>query len=176
MDVEAVDGAGTALVVLGPDDVDLDARSLLDLYGRGGHTLAYPPYRTREALADWLSGLLPRARSFVAVEGTRVVGHAVLVPEVDGAPEFAVFVDPAYRDRGVAGELLRRAVADADDAGMGAVVMHVQASNGPMLHLARSNGFRDVTEPLGTDQYALHRLRRPLGGQPGDGHGRSSRD
>ena len=161
-----VDKLGTALLVLPAEDARLDADALVDLYDCGpeGHTLSYPPYRTRGALRDWLVELMDRARSFVALDGGRPVGHALFAPEADDEPEFAVFVDVDHRGRGIAGELLRHCIVHAAADGHDALVMHVQENNGAMLALATTHGFSVVGEPDGGDQYALLRLRLPLSG------------
>lgn len=159
-----VDKQGLALLVLPLEDAGLDAETLVDLYDCGPeyHTLSYPPYRTRGALAGWLEDLLGRARSFVALDGDRPVGHALFAPVADDEPEFAVFVDPDYRGRGIAGELLRHCIVHAAVDGYVALVMHVQEDHGAMRNLARTHGFSVTGEPDGTDQYALLPLRLPL--------------
>lgn len=163
-----VDGRGTPLLVLPSEDVGLDAEGLVDLYdcGPAGTSLSYPPYRTSDALLDWLADLLGRARSFVALDDGQPVGHAVFAPVTDEEPEFAVFVDPEYRGRGIAGELLRHCMVHADAEGCRALVMNVQVNNGAMLHLAENHGFVASGEPYGADRYALAPLRVPLGSSP----------
>ena len=161
-----VDKLGTPLLVLPAEEVGQDAAALVDLYDCApeGHTVSYPPYRTRTALLEWLEDLLGRARSFVALEGGRPVGHALFAPTTADEPEFAVFVAPDHRGRGVAGELLRHCIVHAAVDGHDALVMHVQEDHGAMLALAETHGFAVVGEPEGTDQYALLRLRLPLSG------------
>lgn len=158
------DKLGTPLLVLEPEAVGLDAGMLVDLYDCGpeGHSLTYPPYRTRDALLEWLVDLMDRARSFVALDGDRPVGHALFAPVTAEEPEFAVFVDPDYRGRGIAGELLRHCIVHVAAHGHDALLMHVQENHGAMLALARTHGFSVVGEPDGTDQYSLLRLRLPL--------------
>lgn len=162
------DGDGRPLLVLPVEDAAVSRTALLDLYDCGpeGHSLSYPPFRRRDALGEWLDRLLPKGEHLVAVDGGRPVGHAVAVPTDEGVDEFAVFVGPEDRGRGVARELLKHVVVRAADRGLAALVMHVQTTNRPMLAIARDQGF----EPVGTDgrddTYALVTLHLPLQDSP----------
>ena len=162
------DKAGTPLLILAPESVGVDAGDLVEIYDCGpeGHTMSYPPYRSRDALLRWLEDLMDRGRSFVALDGDRPVGHAVFAPETAEEPEFAVFVDPEYRGRGIAGELLRHCIVHAAADGHRALVMHVQENHGAMLRLAESHGFTVEGDADGTEQYALLPLRLPLERSP----------
>jgi len=161
-----VDKLGTPLLFLDPAGANVDAEAILDLYDCGpeGHSMSYPPYRSRDALSDWIAGLLDRGRNFVALDDGRPVGHAVFSPETGEEPEFAVFVDPSYRGRGVAGELLRHCIVHAAVAGHRALVMNVQANHRTMLALAESHGFAVEGEADGDEVYAFRFLRLPLAG------------
>ena len=158
------DKLGTPLLVLAPEAAGVDAEDLVEIYDCGpeGHTMSYPPYRTRDALLRWLEDLMDRARSFVALDGERPVGHALFAPVTGEEPEFAVFVDPDYRGRGIAGELLRQCIVHAAAEGHRALVMHVQENHGAMVRLAESHGFAVAGEADGTEQYALLPLRLSL--------------
>ena len=160
-----VDKFGTPLLFFDPADAGVGAEAILDLYDCGpeGHSMSYPPYRSRDALADWIEGLLDRGRNFVALDDGRPVGHAVFAPETGEEPEFAVFVDPSYRGRGVAGELLRHCIVHAGVEGHRALVMNVQANHRTMLALAESHGFV-VEDDDPEEAYAFRHLRLPLAG------------
>ena len=162
------DKLGTPLLVLDTEDAGVDAESLLDLYDCGpqGHSMSYPPYRSRDGLAEWLTELRARARGFVALDGARPVGHAVFAPATGEEPEFGVFVDPDYRGRGIAGELLRHCIVHAAVDGHRALVMNVQANHRAMLALAESHGFIVQDDDDSDEVYAFRNLRLPLAGSP----------
>ena len=80
----------------------------------------------------------------MAFDGTRPVGHAVLTPSDAAEPEFGVYVDPAYRGRGLASELLRHCIAHAIAEGYRGVVMVVERENEAMQAIARNHGFEVV--------------------------------
>lgn len=149
-----VDARGTPLLVRPIEETAVDADALLSLYDRGAATdsVAYPPYVTTSGLADWLSDVLADGWNVVATRDGRPVGHAILVPAAATVPEFGVFVHPDHRGRGIAGELLRHAIAHAADAGCEAVVMSVEAGNGAMRSIADEHGF-DVVETPGADDW-----------------------
>lgn len=169
-----VDRLGTPLLVLPVTDAPVERRDLLDLYdcGREWHSVSYPPYATRPSLAGWLDGLVDRGRGLVALDGRVVAGHAVLVPESSDEPEFGVFVDPAYRGRGIAAELLRHAIAHAADAGLRGIRMEVERSIEAMHAIATAHGFEDVGDPSSDDwvgmvSYRLDLERSPVVDQVG---------
>lgn len=163
-----VDKYGTPLLVLDPATAGVGLEALLDLYDCGpeGHSMSFPPYRTRGALADWIEGLLERGRNFVALDDGRPVGHAVIAPETAEEPEFAVFVDPDYRGRGIAGELLRHCIVHAAVDGHRALVMNVQETNRAMMALATAHGFVVEDDGPAEEIYAFRSLRLPLVGSP----------
>lgn len=163
-----VDRLGTSLLVLPVTDAPVEPEDLLDLYdcGREWHSVSYPPYATRQSLADWLSGLLERGWGLVAFDGPVVAGHAILVPESSREPEFGVFVDPAYRGRGIAAELLRHAIAHAADAGLRGIRMEVEQSIEAMHAIATAHGFESVGNPSSDDRMGMVFYRPDLERSP----------
>jgi ribosomal protein S18 acetylase RimI-like enzyme len=163
-----LDKQGRPLLVLPFEDASVSRRALLDLFdcGPAGHSASYPPYRRREALDEWLDGLLDDGENLVVVDDEVPIGHAVAMPSGDDASEFAVFVAPEHRGRGIARELLRHVVVRAAEAGLVALVMHVQQTNKPMLAIAREQGFETVETDAEDDRFAMIALRLPLQDSP----------
>jgi len=64
----------------------------------------------------------------------------------DGDAELGVSVLSGYRRRGIGGALLARAVLRARNWGVRALFMHCLRENGTVMHLARRQGMRIVTE------------------------------
>lgn len=163
-----VDKLGTPLLFLPLVDAHVDDGALLELYdcGNAGHSLSFPPYSTRESIAAWLDGIVERGRNVVALDGRRLVGHAVLTPSSVEEPEFGVFVDPGYRGRGLASELLRHAIAYAAADGYRGVVMSVSRENRAMRSIATAHGFEVVDTPDPDDWIGFFSYRLPLDWSP----------
>jgi|GEM_PF-762584 len=156
------------LLVLPFEDATTTRGALLDLYDCGpeGHSASYPPYRRREALDDWLTRLLEKGENLVVLDDGVPIGHAVAMPAGEDVSEFAVFVGPDHRGRGLARELLRHVVVRVADDGLAALVMHVQTTNKPMLAIARDQGFDIVDPDDAEDRFAMVGLRLPLVDSP----------
>ena len=112
--------------------------------GGGGE----PPHDDHEP--DWLSEVVtaldaPHVRTFVAEAGGRVIGTARV--ELAERPYFRiadirrVYVDPAWRRRGVASELMRVAEAAAREGGAKEARLSVVAENASALQLYRKLGY-----------------------------------
>ena len=159
-----VDKLGTPLLFLALADTPVDHDALADLYdcGEAGHSLSFPPYSTRTSIESWLSGLVERGRNTVVVDGERLVGHAVLTPATAEEPEFGVFVDPDYRARGLASELLRHAIAYAAHDGYEGIVMAVERENRAMRSIATAHGFEVAETPDPDDWIGFVSYRLPL--------------
>jgi len=71
---------------------------------------------------------------------------AAHVARASGHAELGVSVLRGYRNRGVGGALLMRAVLRARNWGVRTLLMHCLRENETMLHLARKQGVRIVTE------------------------------
>ena len=109
--------------------------------------MGIPPLGGRKAVAEWVEGLVDRGRNVVAVAGDEVVGHAVLVPADGPAPELAVFVAPAYQNRGV-GTALCEALVDAGvAAGHERLVLSVTDANRWAQRVYEKLGFEVESNP-----------------------------
>jgi GNAT superfamily N-acetyltransferase len=86
------------------------------------------PVTRRDAVA--FASVDHRARDgFVAIHGSRVVGHLALEPRGGGVDEIAVVVDDRIQGRGVGTLLLAAGLASARLRGIGWVVAWVVAEN-----------------------------------------------
>ena len=163
-----LDKRGEPLLFWPLDDVSVDVEALLDLYdcGAAAHSLSYPPYSTRRGLSSWLERVVEEGWNVVATDGDRLVGHAVLTPAEAEEPEFGVFVDPAYRGRGIAAELLRHCIAYGADAGYRGLVMAVERENRAMRAIATDHGFEVVAVPSDDDWIGFVSYRLALSDLP----------
>ncbi|MXV62713.1 GNAT family N-acetyltransferase [Natronorubrum sp. JWXQ-INN-674] len=125
-------------------------------YPERHRSMGIPPV-TRERIGNWLERLLDRGFNIVAVHGGRVIGHAAYSPCSSVEPQFVVFVDPAFHDRGIGSELCRHVIAQAADAGHEALVLDVDAANERAVHVYHRMGFETV-ERSGDDL----RMRLPF--------------
>jgi RimJ/RimL family protein N-acetyltransferase len=123
----------------------LDESSVLMQWYEGYRPLAesqgLPP---REDLArrQWVQTLMDRGQNLVAWIEDRPVAHACLLPDPDrGDAEFVIFVDLAYRNRGLGTELARLAVDRARAMGLKRIVLTVEPYNFRAIHLYQKVGF-----------------------------------
>ncbi|MBW1681747.1 MAG: GNAT family N-acetyltransferase [Deltaproteobacteria bacterium] len=110
------------------------------------------PYESRDfqALRDmrWIQGLLETGENFLAWREGSVVGHGVILPDLDKKDaEYLVFVSRGERGKGV-GTALTRAVLDhAAGLGLESVWLTVGAYNMRAARLYRKFSFRFLEEP-----------------------------
>ncbi len=131
-------------------------RPVLDVEGRGMLRYMRMLYRQR-----WVRGWIPRGHvpelrlvGWVWEEDGRVVGHAALHsrPATRAYILVNVVVDPAYRGRGIARQLVQQALAWAAKR-QRPVWLEVEAENQPARHLYRKLGFTHVTS---RDLWRIH--------------------
>lgn len=101
-------------------------------------------------IAHWLDQLQHKSRSLLAVEGTRVVAHALLCPISDAAVEFTIFVHQDFRGEGLGTALTRLAMDYAARMGFAQVFLTTELSNFPALRLYRKLGFQ-ITSSFGDE-------------------------
>jgi ribosomal protein S18 acetylase RimI-like enzyme len=92
-------------------------------------------------IARWLDELQNKSRALLALDGPRVVGHALLCPISDAAVEFTVFVHQDFREEGLGTELTRLAIAHATEMGFAEIYLTTELTNFPALRLYRKAGF-----------------------------------
>lgn len=88
----------------------------------------------------------PRSATWVAEEDSQIAGFTVVewFDEPDAgriAYIQTIEVDPEFRRRGIAAELLRRAEASAQTAGARLLWLHVESTNEAAIGLYRAHGF-----------------------------------
>ncbi|MFU8867397.1 GNAT family N-acetyltransferase [Natronococcus sp.] len=120
-----------------------DLVSMYEGYPDAHRSMGLPPVG-RGRIENWLERLLERGFAVVAVHDGRVAGHAAYAPRSSVEPQFLVFVDPAYHDRGIGSECCRQLIAYAADAGHEALVLDVDAENERACHVYRRMGFETV--------------------------------
>lgn len=104
-------------------------------------TQGLPPARV-EVRLEWIQHLIESGENFLVWLGDKVVGHCSLIRERDRAQgEYLIFVDQPYRNRGLGTALTRSAVQRAEELGMEAVWLTVEALNFKAVKLYRKNGF-----------------------------------
>ncbi|MFW6321427.1 MAG: N-acetyltransferase family protein, partial [Halohasta sp.] len=95
---------------------------------------------------SWVEMLLEEGHNIVADGPEGLVGHAVYTPVEAAQPELAVFVHPAFHDRGIGTELCKRIAAAAADAGREALELHVERHNRAAIAVYRRIGFEVVDD------------------------------
>jgi ribosomal protein S18 acetylase RimI-like enzyme len=85
--------------------------------------------------ATWVAEEGPEIAGFTVVEwyGEAAAGRVAYIQTIE--------VAPAFRCRGIASELLRRAESSARAAGASLLWLHVESTNEPAIRLYRAHGF-----------------------------------
>jgi ribosomal protein S18 acetylase RimI-like enzyme len=113
-----------------------------------------------EACRRWVQKLLKDGENFLAWREGRVIGHASIMPDdqkKDG--EFLIFVDQAYRNRGVGKALTNVALGEAGELGLTSIWLTVETYNFRAIHLYRKCGF----QTCGQDDHERKMIRTVSG-------------
>lgn len=124
---------GARIAVRGMVEADCAAVAAIDALGS-----------SRPWSADLFAGELTQAvphHYVVASEGPRIVGFAGSIVMVDDLHITNIAVDPAFRRRGIAIELMVSLIEYARGADVNGVTLEVRASNDAALALYRRFGF-----------------------------------
>jgi RimJ/RimL family protein N-acetyltransferase len=121
-----------------------DLLSLLEMY-----RLFHPkpasqglPPEDPETCDNWVMNLCEIGENLLARKGKRVVGHAVLIPDVKGrSGEFVIFVEQNHRNLGIGTELTRFTLERSTHLGFDSVWLTVNISNVAAVKLYRKLGF-----------------------------------
>jgi RimJ/RimL family protein N-acetyltransferase len=105
-------------------------------------------------IARWLNEVQQKSRALLALDGRRVVGHALLCPISDAAVEFTIFVHQDYRRKGLGTELTCLAMALAREMGFAEIFLTAELTNFPALRLYRKVGF-EIRSSYG-DECEMH--------------------
>ena len=103
-----------------------------------------PPFRfSRATMRQLISD--PDSATWIAFEHEQMAGFAIVYwshpPEQSVAYIQTLEVAPAHRNRGIAGELLRRLEESVRSAGAQVIWLHVAESNAPAIRLYESHGY-----------------------------------
>jgi len=140
LEIRMSDGSILLVRAFDPDDFPV----LVEMYK------GFDPKRVAQGLpppdvpriAQWLDRLQSKSRALLALDGKRVVGHAILCPISDASIEYTIFVHQDYRCQGVGEALTRLALDWVSEMGFAEVFLTTELSNIPALSLYRKFGFR----------------------------------
>lgn len=85
----------------------------------------------------------PRRAILTAAHGDRIIGYAMLIHDLadDTAELSKIYVAPEYHGSGIAAALMKRALATADDWGVGRVWLGVNQANERAQRFYAKSGF-----------------------------------
>jgi len=92
----------------------------------------------------WIERSLANGRNIIAENQERIVGHVYYTPAEAPRPELAVFVHPAFHNRGIGTELCKHAAAAAAEADREALELHVSQTNRAAITVYQRLGFEVV--------------------------------
>jgi ribosomal protein S18 acetylase RimI-like enzyme len=142
---EFEDDAGRSISVRRrtPDDFEPLVAMYVD-FDPGDRAQGIPPIG-EDAIHEWLRTIeRGDALGVVAWHGDRAVGHAILVPDEDGASELAIFVLDEYQGARIGTELLKALFGYAQERGVDKVWLTVERWNDPAIRLYDKVGFREL--------------------------------
>jgi GNAT superfamily N-acetyltransferase len=124
-----------------PDDVCARLGEMYQTFDSQSRTRSLPP-ASETGIDAWLEDLfVGDSHHAVAIHGTLVVGHAMLVPGEDDSHEFAIFVRGDYQHAGI-GTALRETVLDVGaERGLGRVWLLIDVGNVAALGLCEAGRF-----------------------------------
>ena len=100
------------------------------------------PPEDPETCHNWLKQLFEIGENLLAWRGSRVIGHAALVPDLGGgSAEFVIFVDQNHRNLGIGTELTRFILEKSMQLGLDSVWLTVNVSNFIAIKLYKKLGF-----------------------------------
>ncbi len=90
----------------------------------------------------WIDRLVENGRNFLAWSEDRVVGHVVIMPDMEkGDSEYLIFVDKSHRGAGVGRALTEAAIDGARRLNLRRIWLTVDAYNFAGIRLYRKMGF-----------------------------------
>ncbi|MGE5842629.1 MAG: GNAT family N-acetyltransferase [Deltaproteobacteria bacterium] len=121
-----------------------DLSSLLEMYRTFSPKPASQglPPEDPETCQSWVKTLFRTGLNALAWRGDRIIGHAVLIPDVKGkSGEFTVFVDQNHRNRGIGTELARFSLERFGELNFEYAWLTVRVLNFIAIKLFRKVGF-----------------------------------
>lgn len=97
-----------------------------------------------DRIEPWIKTVVDSGTHVVATHDDRVVGHAMLVPDGEGAFELAIFVHQDYQGAGIGRTLLEHLLGAGAAADIERIWLTVERWNVPAIELYRSVGFETV--------------------------------
>jgi RimJ/RimL family protein N-acetyltransferase len=100
------------------------------------------PPEDPETCHNWVKNLFQTGENLLAWRGDSVIGHAALIPDVNGkSGEFVIFVDQNHRNLGVGTELTRFTLETFKQLGFDSVWLTVNVTNFIAVKLYKKLGF-----------------------------------
>jgi GNAT superfamily N-acetyltransferase len=99
------------------------------------------PPTQEDDIREWLDLLVGEGTNLLAFHGERVVGHATLVPDGEGANELAIFVLQAYQNATIGSRLIATLLGAGANDGVERVWLSVERWNKPARRLYEKVGF-----------------------------------
>lgn len=129
--------------------------AMYDGFSPKGRFQGVPPVEPT-ACREWIGHLIRRGRGFIALRGNRVIGHLVIIPDLERREaEYLIFVDHRERNRGVGTRLTEAALQHAGDLGLRALWLTVGTYNFPAIALYRKFGFRFLDTDRGESERTM---------------------
>ncbi len=129
---------------------------MYDGFSPKGRFQGVPPVE-QNACREWIGNLVNRGFGFLALRGDRVIGHLVIIPDLERMEgEYLIFVDQKERNRGVGTRLTEAAMRYAKDVGLKGLWLTVGTYNFPAIALYRKFGFQFS----GQDRFESERTMR----------------
>jgi RimJ/RimL family protein N-acetyltransferase len=92
-------------------------------------------------IAHWLNHLQNNSVALLALDGKKIVAHAVLLPFGKNQVEFTIFVLQDYREDGLGTTLSKLSLCWASEMGLTTVVLSTELSNYRAIGLFKKLGF-----------------------------------
>ncbi|MDY6764135.1 MAG: GNAT family N-acetyltransferase [Halobacteria archaeon] len=155
-----VDKYGAPIVIRPYQPTDYDRlMGMYEDYASEHRSLGVPPPPAKNLVEEWLDRLTERGQNFVALDGNRIVGHAVYSPVDSEEPELAVFVHQDYHERGIGTELCKHVLAYAADEGYESIVLNVERRNKRAIHVFKKLGFEPTQNAGDEDRFDMIEMR-----------------
>lgn len=142
-------------------DYDDDFEAVVEMYvvfEPSDRAQGIPPAGEKN-IRTWLENILiEEAVNVIAWHDNRVVGHAVLVPDPQGAYELAIFVLNAYQGAGIGTRLMEALLGCGQDEGIEFIWLTVERWNKAAIHLYHKMGFEE-SDPEGFELEMAARLQ-----------------